>query len=71
MVECVFKNKDYYKELIDCLKFHILNHDIKYRQMFRDRAYHHDAEPDETELDIQFKLYYQYIKICLVVNIFL
>ncbi len=56
------KNKDYYKELIDCLKYHVLNHDIKYRQMFRDRSFHHDAEPDETELDIQFKLYYQYLK---------
>ncbi|ARA78335.1 DUF3800 domain-containing protein [Pectobacterium brasiliense] len=56
------RNVKYYKELIDCLKYHLLNHDVKYRQMFRDRAFHHDPDPDDTELDIQFKIYYQYIK---------
>ena len=59
------ENVTYYRELIDCFKYHILNHDIKYRQMFRDRAYHpvHDpAQPPQTELDVQFLIYYQYLK---------
>lgn len=56
------RNVEYYKELIDCLKYHLLNHDVKYRQMFRDRTFHHDPDPEDTELDIQFKIYYQYIK---------
>lgn len=60
-----FKNVDYYHELIDCLKHHILNSNIKYRQMFRDRAYHpvvSSEQPEKTELDIQFLIYYQYLK---------
>lgn len=59
------KNVDYYHELIDCLKHHILHSNIKYRQMFRDRAYHpvvSSEQPEKTELDIQFLMYYQYLK---------
>ncbi|MGJ0628030.1 DUF3800 domain-containing protein [Xenorhabdus bovienii] len=56
------KNELYYIALIDCLKHYILNNDIKYRQMFRDRSFHVVQTEQESELDIQFKLYYQYIK---------
>lgn len=56
------KNLNYYIELIDCLKHYILSRDIKYRQMFRDRSFHVTPTPDISELDVQFKIYYQYIK---------
>ncbi|MBD2791240.1 DUF3800 domain-containing protein [Xenorhabdus szentirmaii] len=56
------KNELYYIALIDCLKHYILNNDIKYRQMFRDRSFHVAQTEQESELDVQFKLYYQYIK---------
>lgn len=56
------KNIDCYKELVDCLKKHILIGNIKYRQMFKDRSYHYDNKEGVSELDIQFKLYYQFLK---------
>ncbi|MBM7342706.1 DUF3800 domain-containing protein [Pantoea coffeiphila] len=59
------ENVTYYHELIDCIKNHILNNNIKYRQMFRDRVYHPVPLPEQapqSELDIQFLVYYQYLK---------
>lgn len=53
---------DCYKEMIDCLADFILNHNIKYRQMFKDRSYHYENIDNLSELDIQFKLYYQFLK---------
>ena len=51
-----------FKELIDCLKTHILADKIKYRQMFKDRSYHYDNRDNLSELDMQFRLYYQFTK---------
>ena len=56
------KNILCYKELVDCLKIHILSGNIKYRQMFKDRSYHYDNKENISELDVQFKLYYQFLK---------
>ncbi|AVF46216.1 DUF3800 domain-containing protein [Acinetobacter nosocomialis] len=51
-----------YKELVDCLAKHILSGKIKYRQMFKDRSYHFDNQQGFSELDMQFRLYYQFLK---------
>lgn len=54
-----------YKEMVDELMLYLRSGSIKYRQMFLDRAFVRIPEPGEppiTELDVQFKLYYQYIK---------
>lgn len=53
---------DCYKEMIDCVVGFILNHNVKYRQMFKDRSYHYENIDNLSELDIQFKLYYQFLK---------
>ena len=59
------QNIDCYKELIDCLFRHIRSGNIKYRQMFLDRSYvplpRREGE-DDSDLTIQFKLYYQFLK---------
>lgn len=55
-------NFDYYKKLVDCIFRHISNKKIKYRQMFLDRSFHYDGENGLSELDVQYKLYYQFIK---------
>lgn len=55
-------NFDFYKSLVDCIFLHISKGDIKYRQMFLDRAYQYDGPKDSSELDVQYKLYYQFIK---------
>jgi hypothetical protein len=54
-----------YKEFVDCLLDDVDRGTIKYRQMFCDRALVRVApfgEPPVTELDVQFKLCYQFIK---------
>ncbi len=56
------KYMDCYKEMVDCLTDFILCHNIKYRQMFKDRSYHYENDEDTSDLDIQFKLYYQFLK---------
>ena len=56
------KNVCMYKDLIECLSNHILSGRIRYRQMFKDRSYHYVGEKTGTELDIQFKQYYQFLK---------
>ncbi|HRI50280.1 MAG TPA: hypothetical protein PLW65_08860 [Pseudomonadota bacterium] len=53
------------KEMIDCLFNNIRISNIKYRQMFLDRSLIRIPNPGESpcsDLDIQFKLYYQFIK---------
>lgn len=55
-------HKDCYKELVDCLVDNILSDKIKYRQMFKDRSYHYDNPENYSELDMQFRLYYQFLK---------
>lgn len=51
---------DYYKAIIDSFKDHVLYHGLKYRQMFNDRFHHYQG--NESEVDSQFKLYYQFLK---------
>lgn len=55
-------NIEYYKNLVDCIFHHILNGNIKYRQMFLDRAFQYNGPIESSELDVQYKLYYQFIK---------
>lgn len=58
-------NIDCYKEMVDSLIMYLANGSIKYRQMFVDRSYVIKRQPTEdspSEIDTQFKLYYQYIK---------
>lgn len=54
-----------YVEWVDCLIDNIQNNDIKYRQLFLDRSYvwvpKHGEEP-LREIDVQFKIYYQFLK---------
>ena len=57
------RNNDMYKELIICLSNHIISGKIRYRQMFKDRSYHYVGESPGTELDVQFKQYYQFLKL--------
>lgn len=51
---------EYYSKLIDVFKDHILYHGVKYRQMFNDRFFEYKGS--ESEVDSQFKLYYQFLK---------
>lgn len=55
---------DYYKELVDCFFLYVDTGEVKYRQMFRDRSHVAIIEDgqDIHELDVQFKLCYQFIK---------
>lgn len=54
-----------YKELVDCCATHIERHSVRYRQMFADRAYvptYPRSGEARTALDVQFRLWYQFIK---------
>lgn len=57
------RNIEMYKELVGCLAEHITAGHIKYRQMFKDRSYHYVGGTTGTALDIQFKQYYQFLKL--------
>lgn len=50
----------YYVALIDTFKDHVLHHGLRYRQMFNDRFF--DYQGNESDVDSQFKLYYQFLK---------
>lgn len=57
----------FYKKLIDCFFYHLDTEDLTYRQMFRDRSFifcdeFGDISSEKTELDVQFMLFYQFIK---------
>lgn len=52
-------------EMVDCLIRHLRSNNIRYRQMFLDRALVRIARPGEagvSELTAQFKLFYQFLK---------
>lgn len=51
-----------YKAIVDCLSNHILSGRIRYRQMFTDRSFHYVGDKTGSNLDIQFKQYYQFLK---------
>lgn len=54
-----------YHELVECLCRHLNRGDVKFRQMHCDRAIvrvSDPGEPPQSDLDIQFKLCYQFIK---------
>ena len=56
-----------FMEMVDCFARFVTEHNIKYRQLFYDRSYVH-ADTYQTApgnlygLEVQFKLYYQFIK---------
>lgn len=56
------KNVEMYREMVACLASHIMSGRIRYRQMFKDRSYHYVGNAAGSELDIQFKQYYQFLK---------
>lgn len=56
------KNYDFYVSLVDCFFKNIEEGAIKYRQMFLDRAFQYDGNAGDSDLDVQYKLYYQFIK---------
>ena len=59
------RNLSCYKEMVDCLCSHIRTSDIRYRQQFSDRALVRiplPGEPAVTDLTVQFKLFYQFLK---------
>lgn len=56
------RNADMYREMVCCLAGHIRSGRIRYRQMFKDRSFHYVGNAGGTELDIQFKQYYQFLK---------
>jgi hypothetical protein len=59
------RTESLYRELVDCLCDHIENGGVRFRQMHCDRAHVRIPEPGEapsTELDVQFKLCYQFLK---------
>lgn len=56
------QNFEMYKALISCLASHITSGRIRYRQMFKDRSYHYVGDAGGSQLDIQFKQYYQFLK---------
>lgn len=56
------QNAAMYREMVACLAAHIVSGRIRYRQMFKDRSYHYVGHVGGSELDIQFKQYYQFIK---------
>jgi hypothetical protein len=54
-----------YTEYVDCLLDAVDAGEVKFRQMFHDRAFVRVPEPGEapaTDLDVQFKLCYQFLK---------
>lgn len=54
-----------FRELVECLGGYIESGVVRYRQMFCDRALVRDSvpgEPEVSELDVQFKLFYQFLK---------
>jgi hypothetical protein len=56
-----------YKQLVDCFFDHLDKKELTYRQMFRDRSFVFCNETgnttsEKTELDVQFMLFYQFIK---------
>lgn len=55
---------DFYERLLVLIeRFICANDETKYRQMFMDRAYSYNGE-SVSELDSQFKIYYQFLKHC-------
>lgn len=58
-------NLHIYNELVDIFLNHIVNREIRFRQMFLDRAYVHipfPGKPKKSNLDIQFHVCYQFLK---------
>ena len=60
-------NHEFYKEFLDEFFNYLKSHKIQYRQVFLDRSFvHYDSyktNPSEMyNLDVQFKVYYQFIK---------
>ncbi len=54
-----------YRELVECLCRHLNSGQVKFRQMHCDRSICRVpelGEPSQTDLDVQFKLCYQFIK---------
>jgi hypothetical protein len=54
-----------YIDLVNELFVHLTNHDVRYRQAFRDRSVVFVppvGAPQDSILDVEFKLYYQFIK---------
>ena len=56
-----------YIQLIDCFFDHLDSANLTYRQMFRDRSFVYcdqsgNTSSEKTELDVQFMLFYQFIK---------
>lgn len=59
------KDTPVYHHLLDTFFQHISENDIKYRQLFLDRKYVRILRPGEarqSDLDIQYKIYYQFLK---------
>ncbi len=60
------KNIDYYNALLEVFFQHLRDRDLHYRQFFTSREFVPVVESDEpeapTSLDVQFKLYYQFLK---------
>lgn len=55
---------DFYEKLLVLVEdFICASHNTKYRQMFMDRSYRYNGET-ASELDAQFKIYYQFLKHC-------
>ena len=58
------KNIDFYEKLLVLIEQFICECDeTKYRQMFMDRAFRYNGK-SVSELDSQFKIYYQFLKHC-------
>lgn len=54
-----------YKTLVDMFFHHLEHYDLSYRQMFLDRSFVHvplEGERPVSSLDLQFKIYYQFLK---------
>ncbi len=62
------QNVRYYNDLLDAFFEHLRVHDLHYRQFFTSREHIAVRDTDEREtmsdLDVQFRLYYQFLKHC-------
>lgn len=59
------KTERLFRELVECLGRYIESGAVRYRQMFCDRSCVRESVPGEaevSELDVQFKLFYQFLK---------
>ena len=57
-------NSQLYTELVDIFFENLIENDLRYRQFFLDRSYvwKRDTFEDRSELDVQYRMYYQFLK---------